>query len=53
MQKPSGVKKPTQNPVDFFKGKPHGGAHGKPSPVNPMLSGGPMREKGLPGTRNK
>ncbi len=38
-------KAPTQNPVDFYKGKDHGGPHGKPSNVPERLQGGPMREK--------
>jgi hypothetical protein len=38
-------KAPSQNPVDFYKGKQQGGAHGKPSSVGERLKGGPMREK--------
>lgn len=48
MMKPSGKKQPSQNPVDFFKGKQQGGTHGASSKVPDMLSGGPMREK-MPG----
>lgn len=44
-------KAPSQNPVDFYKGKQEGGAHGKPSRVGEKLQGGPtrevMRKKGL------
>jgi hypothetical protein len=38
-------KSPSQNPVDFYKGKVHGGKHGAPSNVPEQLSGGPMKEK--------
>lgn len=37
-------KAPSQNPTDFYKSKPQGGAHGKPSSVPEKLNGGPMRE---------
>ena len=37
-------KAPSQNPVDFYKGKQQGGAEGKPSRVGEKLTGGPMRE---------
>lgn len=38
-------KAPSQNPVDFYKGKQQGGADGKASRVPERLQGGPMREK--------
>ena len=38
-------KAPSQKPVDFFKCKQQGGAHGSPQSVPDKLSGGPMREK--------
>jgi hypothetical protein len=38
-------KRPSQNPVAFFKGKQQGGSHGTPSSVPEKLQGGPMREK--------
>lgn len=39
-------KQPSQNPVDFYKGKQSGGAYGKGSGTVPdKLSGGPMRER--------
>lgn len=38
-------KAPSQNPVDFYKGKQQGGAHGSPSNVGERLKGGPTREK--------
>lgn len=38
-------KAPSQNPVDFYKGKQQGGAHGTPARVPERLQGGPMREK--------
>lgn len=38
-------KSPSQNPVDFYKGKVQGGTHGKPERVPERLQGGPMREK--------
>ncbi len=37
-------KAPSQNPVEFYKGKSQGGAHGKPQSVPERLKGGPMRE---------
>ncbi|MGN6657075.1 MAG: hypothetical protein ACTHJ9_17280 [Rhodanobacter sp.] len=38
-------KAPSQNPVDFYRGKQQGGAEGKASRVPERLQGGPMREK--------
>jgi len=38
-------KAPSQNPVDFYKGKQQGGAQGTPARVPEKLQGGPMREK--------
>lgn len=44
-------KAPSQNPVDFYKGKQAGGAQGTAQKVPEKLSGGPcrevMRRKGL------
>jgi hypothetical protein len=38
-------KRPSQNPVDFYKGMQQGGAEGKPARVPEKIQGGPMREK--------
>lgn len=38
-------KRPSQNPVDFYKGMQQGGDQGKPSKVPEELKGGPMREQ--------
>ncbi len=38
-------KAPSQNPVDFYKSVPQGGAEGKPTSVPDKLTGGPMREQ--------
>lgn len=38
-------KAPSQNPVDFYKGKQAGGAHGKAGSIPEKLKGGPSREK--------
>lgn len=43
-------KSPSQNPVDFYKSAPQGGAHGKPTSVPDQLKGGPMREKVMGGS---
>jgi hypothetical protein len=44
--KTHGKKSPSQNPVDFYKLKQHGGAEGKGAQkVGDKLTGGPMREK--------
>lgn len=44
-------KAPTENPVDFYKSKQQGGAHGKPTSIPQQLQGGPMREP-LMGRKN-
>lgn len=38
-------KAPSQNPVDFYKGKQQGGSHGSPQKVGEKLTGGPTREQ--------
>jgi hypothetical protein len=44
--KTHGKKSPSQNPVDFYKLKQHGGAEGKGAQkVGDKLTGGPMQEK--------
>jgi hypothetical protein len=46
ISKTQSKKSPSQNPVDFYKLKQHGGAEGKGAGKVPeKLTGGPMREK--------
>jgi hypothetical protein len=45
ISQPSGRRAPSQNPVDFYKGKQQGGARGAPSSVPQKLNGGGLREK--------